>query len=120
MSAANAIHFDEREGAGRVAILRLRGRLDGETALVLLQRCEPIKSAGRGVVLNLAGVTFLGSSGVGALLVLAEQFQEPARIRFAEPSRAARAVIELLDLSHYLTIDDSEDAALAALAGGEA
>src|SRR6185436_5949792 len=100
---------------GRTAILRIRGRLDGETAQRLMERCAEVQANGQNLVLNLAGVTFLGSSGVGALLALVEQFQEQAgAIHFAELSEDARAVIELLDLTPYLTIHDREDDATIA------
>jgi len=99
-----AIHFTEDSGGPAVAILRIRGRLD-------------VQSSGRHLVLNLSGVTFLGSSGVGALLVLVERFREQSRsIRLAALSQPALTVVELLDLAQYLTIDATEAIAVTSLA----
>jgi len=101
----------------RVAVLRVAGRLDSDTASDLLAHCGRVQAEGRDLVLNLAGVTFLGSSGVGALLVLVEQFQEQSgRVRFAAISAPARAVIDLLDLQSYLPVDETEADALRAMA----
>lgn len=112
-----AIHFTEDSGGPAVAILRIRGRLDGETAPTLLERCARVQSSGRHLVLNLSGVTFLGSSGVGALLVLVERFREQSRsIRLAALSQPALTVVELLDLAQYLTIDATEAIAVTSLA----
>ena len=60
---------------GRVAILQVRGRLDSRTADVLRQRGAEVAAEGRNLILNLNGVTFMGTSGVGALLALSEEFE---------------------------------------------
>lgn len=117
MTASNDFQIEEGRTRGRVAVLRVQGRLDGETAQLLMERCAVVQANGQNLVLNLSGVSFLGSSGVGALLALVEQFQEQAgAIHFAELSEDARAVIELLDLTAYLSIHDTEDTALTAIA----
>jgi len=101
---------------GRTAVLRLRGRLDAGTAPTLLERCAQVQAQGQNLVLNLEAISFLGSSGIGAMLVLVEQFQEQAGVvRFAALSEPARAVVELLDLGQYLTIHATEEEALAAI-----
>ena len=115
MSGTEPIQFEEREGRGPVAILRVHGRLDGETSPLLLQRCAEIHRDGRDVVLNLAGVTFLGSSGVGALLVLAESGDGSPGVCFAALSESAQTVVDLLDLKQYLPLEATEESAAAAL-----
>ena len=116
MTTDKGIEIVEGEAQGRVAVLRVRGRLDAETAPVLLERCAMVQANGEDLVLNMADVTFLGSSGVGAMLVLVEQFQEQAgSVHFVALSEAARMVVELLDLGHYLTIDPTEERALESL-----
>jgi anti-anti-sigma factor len=107
----------DAEDRGRVAILRVQGRLDASTAPALLQRCAQIQALGKNLVLNLEGVSFLGSSGVGAMLMLVEQFQEQAGVvHFAALSEPARSVVELLDLTAYLAIHATEEDAVTALA----
>jgi len=116
MRRTDTIQFEQREGPGHVAILRVKGRLDGETSPLLLQRCARIQSGGQAMVLNLSGVTFLGSSGVGALLVLAEPGENSPPVRFAALSETAQAVVELLDLTQFLMLEATEESAVAALA----
>ena len=71
---------------------------------------------GRNLILNLNGVTFMGSSGLGAVLALSEEFQEQAgEVRIAEPSEAARIVIDLVSLDQVVGIDPDEAAALEAM-----
>ena len=101
---------------GGTVLLRLKGRLDAKSASTLLHRCTQVREAGQNLVLNLSGVSFIASSGIGALLALVEQFRETqANVRFAALSAAVDSVIKLLNLGQFLTIDPSEDAALAAL-----
>lgn len=116
MSPVQSIEIVPGNSRGRVAVLRVLGRLDAETAPVLLERCGAVQASGQNLVLDLAGVTFLGSSGVGALLALVEQFQEQAgQVHFVALSEASRAVVDLLDLESYLPIHATEDEALRAL-----
>lgn len=105
------------EPSEKVAVLRVHGQLDAKNTPALLQRCREVKGAGKHLVLNLSGVTFVASSGIGGLLVLAEEFGETdLSVRFAELSTAAESVIGLLNLGSFLGIDATEDEALAALA----
>lgn len=116
MMAAGDLRVTERGLEGRVAVLRIEGRLDALTAPGLLAACDPLQTRGRHLVLDLARVTFLGSSGVGALLVLAEQARErEGTLQLVALSDATRGVIELLDLVPYFVIHANERAALAAL-----
>ncbi len=117
MVTGSEIQIEPGEVRGRVATLRVRGRLDANTSPQLLQRCADIQARGQNLILNLSEVTFLGSTGVGVLLALVEQFQEQAGdVRFASLSASARTVVDLLDLGEYLSIHASEEEALAAMA----
>ncbi len=99
---------------GRTAVLRLKGRLDVKTSPLLLQRVAEIQESGQNLVLNLSEVSFMGSSGIGALLVLVEQFHEQAGVvRLASPSPAVASVIKLLNLDRFLAVDPTEEKALA-------
>ena len=117
MAMTDEIRIVEGDSQGRVSVLRVSGRLDADTAPILLQRCNEIQANGRNLVLNLSGVSFLGSSGVGAMLALVEQFEEQAgAVHFVALSAAVRDVVDLLDLGHYLPIQHTEEEALRALA----
>ena len=96
-------------------VLRIQGRLDADSAPRLIARCTELNQ-GESLVLNLACVTFLSSSGAGALLMLSEQFHERGSdLRLAALSGAVRSVIELLELGSSLAIDQTERDAVAAL-----
>ena len=113
MSPLEIIRRDDR---GRVAILRVSGRLDSHTAPRLIEQSAQVQAEGRNLVINLSGVTFLGSSGVGALLILVDQFQQQAgSVHFAAISDSARSVVDLLDLEAYLPVHDTEEEALRAM-----
>lgn len=110
----HGLEISEAENRGRTAVLRLKGRLDVKTSPILLQRVSEIEANGQNLVINLAEVTFMGSSGIGALLVIVEQFQEQAGVvRLASPSPAVEAVIKLLNLDRFLAVDPSEEKSLA-------
>ena len=108
-----SISIERTATHGRVAVLRVSGRLDARTANVLRERGAEVAAEGRNLVLNLSGVTFMGSSGLGALLALTEEFQEQAgEVRIAEPSEAASAVIRLVSLDRVLAVDPDDASAL--------
>ena len=113
---SSSLSITREPDRGRVTVLRVAGRLDSDTAQQLLAECSRVQAEGHDLVLNLAGVSFVGSSGVGALLVVVEQFREQSgQVRFAAVSKATRTVVDLLDLQSYLPIDDDEDDALRAM-----
>ena len=104
------------EPHGKTVLLRARGRLDAKTAPTLLEHTRKFVGMGRNLVLNLSEVTFLGSSGVGVLLAIAQAFQDgDGAVRLVAPSAAVVSVVKLLNLDTFLKIDPTEDAALAAL-----
>lgn len=97
-------------------VLRVRGRLDARSAPVLKARCSMVQERGENLVLNLSRVTFVASSGIGALLALVEEFSGTrSAVRLAEVSSTVAAVIRLLNLDRFLPIDPTESDALAAL-----
>jgi anti-anti-sigma factor len=100
----------------RTVLLRVGGRLDSASAPQLVHRCTAVKTAGGNLVLNLEGVSFIASSGVGALLAIVEQFRDSGcGIRFVAPSPAVDSVIRLLNLDQFLPIDATEGEAIVAL-----
>lgn len=115
---SDELTISELDKAGRTVVFRLNGRLDVKTSPLLLQKATDVQSNGQNLVLNLSGVSFIGSSGIGALLVLVEQFQEQAGvIRLVSPSPEVEAVIHLLNLDRFLAVDPSEEKALAEIGG---
>ena len=97
-------------------ILRVVGRLDAKSVPALLARCTEVRASGRNLILNLSRIDFIASSGVGALLSVAEEFKKAGRmVRFASPSTPVLTVIQLLNLEPFLPIDASEQEAERAL-----
>lgn len=99
-----------------VVVLRVSGRLDARGAQAMVARCTALRERGvRRVLLNLAAVPFVASSGVGSLLALTDQFHEAGGcLRLVEISDAVRSVVDLLNLGEFLRIDGTEEAGLAA------
>lgn len=109
---AHDLVIEHAEGDVTCDVLRLTGRIDARSASYLIEECRHTLVAGRHLVLNLAGVTFLSSSGIGTLLVLSERFDEVGKtVRFASASDLVRSSIELLSLESFLRFYDSEDEA---------
>jgi anti-sigma B factor antagonist len=103
----------EVAGNDQTTILRVRGRVDARTSTILVGRCDAVRESGRNLVLNLSGVSFLSSSGIGALLALTEEFREAGRhVLVVQPDATVRDAIELLNLHEFIDIRDSEDEAL--------
>ena len=98
------------EDAGaNVTVLRLCGRLDSRGASVLTARCAEVRGQRRHLVLNMRGVSFIASSGVGALLALVEECRQTrTRVRLAEVPPSVDSVIRLLNLDQFLSIDATE------------
>lgn len=109
----------EESAHGRASVLRVAGRLDARNAQTLSERCQAALQGGRAhVVLNLAAVPFIASSGIGTLLALTETFQEAGGgLRIAAPSDGVRSVVDLLNIGQFLNMDATEEAGLAAVRG---
>jgi anti-anti-sigma factor len=90
--------------------LRLRGMLDSTWAPHLVSAVDDIVRAGvHRVLLNLAGVTYLSSAGISALLSMQKKLA-PIHGVFAvcHPSPQVRQVLKLTGLERHLVRDDVE------------
>jgi len=106
------------EVRGNTVVLRARGRLDAKGVPILLERAAAVQASRRNLVVNLGEVTFIGSSGVGSLLMLVERFQEHGGlVRYAVLPPKISDVIKLLNLDKFLSIDATEQESIAALEG---
>jgi len=110
-----SLEVSKAPGGGRTAVLRVTGRLDARTASQLIQKCNSAHADGEPLVLNLAGVSFIASSGVGALLALTEHSRGKSPLVFAAVSPAVDSVLTLLNLNRFLSIYPSEEEAVRAL-----
>lgn len=98
----------ERTG---VPVLCLRGRIDAQGAQDLLGRCAELREAGHAnLVLDLDGVSFVASSGLGSFLLLTEEYRSAGgRLVLAAPQGGVVQVLELLNLDQFLDIAPSLD-----------
>ena len=87
----------ERVGSRLVA----RGELDTDTARYLDAVVDDLD--GEPVVLDLAAVTFIDSSGIRALLRARQRHRD---LRIENPSPQAGKVLEMTGLTHVLFGDD--------------
>ncbi len=114
----DGIHITCCGGGAEPVVVSVSGRLDAAGAAVLEQECRALHAAGkREVVVSLAEVSFIASSGLGTLLVLSDLFRgDGGRIVFAGASRTARDVLRLLNLEPFLSLADDVDAAVSVCA----
>ena len=112
---SEALEFRTTHDSPTLVVARVQGVLDASTVPMLLSWVAAHRAAGRHLVLNLAGVSFIASSGVGALLSLDEELRnDGASFRLAQLSPGVDSVLRLLNLDQFLTIEPSEEAAIAA------
>lgn len=104
----------ETEGC---TVLRVAGRLDAKTAKDLMAACQEARRGGRRrVLINLAEVSFVASSGIGTLLALTDEFREAGGgVHLVALSESVRSVVDLLNLGQFLNISGTESDALQAI-----
>ena len=98
-----------------VAVVQPTGRIDRYTALAFKKRLgELIDSGYRWLVIDFSAVTFLDSTGLGALITGLKRAQElGGDLRLAQVPHNVRMMIELTALQYYLPRYASVDDALA-------
>jgi len=98
---------------GDVTVIHLDGRLDFLSASDARNRfVEAVTSGGRHVVVDLAKVTFIDSSGLGALVGgLKTARQYGGDLRIASPSTQAKSLLKLTSLDQVFrahpTLEDA-------------
>ena len=101
--------------AGIAQPLDLRGRRLSDLGLTLHRVLE---QGGRKIVLDLGGVTFLDSAGLGELISCKKRTAEKGGdIRLLRPNGKVRDMLEMLSLNRMFRIFDDESAALASFDG---
>jgi anti-sigma B factor antagonist len=110
-----------------VVSLLLQARLDGSTAVLAVDGEVDMASApelraalidlldkgATSLVLDLAGVSFMDSSGLGTLVGVLKRVRErDGSMRLASPTRAVLRVLELASLDRILPVTSSVEEAL--------
>lgn len=104
-----------REAKEEMLIVRVAGELDVRTAAAFRDQVDEwfLASDHRRLVLNLSRVTFLDSTGLGALLGRLRRVRDAGRqVVLVPPSGVARTVLDVAALGRAVPIYRSERAAL--------
>ncbi len=84
-------------------LLMLEGELDIATAPALALLLDRLRRRGHSVVLDLAGITFIDSSGLGLLMdALVESQRDGWEFSIRRPSQAVRRVVALAGVEQLL------------------
>ncbi|HHY37876.1 MAG TPA: anti-sigma factor antagonist [Clostridia bacterium] len=106
---------------GNVLLLRLEGEFDLRTAEQFRRVADEAleNEKVRHVILNLRGVSFLDSSGIGAILGRYKRLRKNAGVMILVGiTPQILPVLEISGIIRLLPVYDSEAAALGALEGG--
>ena len=106
----------ERERIGRTLLVRVRGEVDVHTADIFRRDVDAwfLRGEATRLVLNLSRVTFLDSTGLGAVLGRLRRAQESGRsMALVPPTGVARMMIDVGALGRVLPLYRSERLALA-------
>jgi anti-anti-sigma factor len=107
-----SLAIEEHDG---VTIIRLFGEHDVETAAGITTEITRAAIGGAGVVLSLAGITFMDSSVIHALVVGDKRLIQDGRrlLLHVEPGSPADRVLELCRLNEMLCFGDTLHDAIA-------
>lgn len=112
------LSLDTRE-VGRVTIVRCHGRIvAGSESDSLRAHVAWLLHSRRSIVLNLGGVGFIDSSGLGTMVrVLASTRQARASLKLCDVPQTVRKVLDLTSLTPLFEAHESEEKAVAAFYG---
>ncbi len=103
---------------GDVTVLDLSGALKiGGPEVAFREAVERLIESGVvSLAVNLAGVTFLDSSGIGSLVRCHKAMQERGgKIGFFAPTKMVKQTLKMVSLDKVMNLYDEEAAALAAM-----
>ncbi len=103
-----------------MTIVELSGRFDAVSAEQVKQDLHQLIEKGNArLVLNLAGLEFIDSAGLGVLVsCLRRAAAEGGDLRVAEVPAFCRSIFELTRLTRVFDVTESEQDAVAALQAG--
>ena len=107
------MNIDKQDAAEGVAVLKLDGRLNMVAAPRLKEAVDQVVEGGRShVVVDMADVTFMDSSGLGALLAgLKKARQRTGDLRISGFNDQVATVLRLTNLDRVLRAHSSVEAA---------
>ncbi|MBK8017835.1 MAG: STAS domain-containing protein [Betaproteobacteria bacterium] len=111
------MNIDATKIQGGITLIRLAGRMDVEgTSAIETRFTAHAVSDGAAVVLDMAGVDFLSSYGIRALMLVAKALrQRGGAMALMCPQDAVRKVLETSGVDQLIPLGDSLSEAKAAL-----
>ena len=106
----------ERSDSGSVSVLAVSGRIDAYTAAELDRAVLGAVEAGRHLVVDLSGTDYVSSAGLRVLITAAKRAdQQQLKLCLCGLQEAVREVFDIAGFTRLFVIQDSREAALAAL-----
>jgi anti-sigma B factor antagonist len=91
--------------------VKVAGEIDASNAGALREALQMACEPGRQVVVDMEAVSYIDSSGVSALVAVANQVGDAhLGLSIQQPSPSVRRVLGILGLSHYFGIDGQIEA----------
>jgi anti-anti-sigma factor len=87
-------------------VLHLSGELDLDGAAAFAAALDPLTTRRGVILLDLADLTFMDSTGINALCQAAQRLGQRGRIVLLRPNPSVRRVIEIAGLDGVLGIND--------------
>jgi anti-anti-sigma factor len=121
MTDPHELRVDVLGNAHEGFVVVVAGDIDLGSAPAVHERLQGLAGTGAGVVADLAGVTFIDSSGIHALLSSARAIDAAGgTLVLASPSPAVRRLLELVKADEVVPIEDERDVAITRARGGAA
>jgi anti-sigma B factor antagonist len=107
----------ERRMEAPIAVIAVGGRLGAKPAKVLRELCNKFSKDGYiHLVIDMSDVTFIASSGVGAMIVLTGEFSiKGGGAIFVSLSQPVQRSIKMLNLGRFLAVATDEQEAITSL-----
>jgi anti-sigma B factor antagonist len=108
-----ALEVETRPAVNGVTVLAPTGRLDVAGAPALREAIgEAVKSGPNKVVIDMEGVSFVDSTGLGSVIAALKQIRSgQGELRLAAPNQQVRVVLELTTLDrvfpYYATVEEA-------------
>lgn len=110
-------HIEDEHPLDGVVVLAVAGEVDLHVAATLRERLRAsVDGAGRAVVLDLAGATFLDSMALSVIVRAGKHARaRGSAFRLVVPRPEIRRIFEITLLDKVFPIDESREASLAAV-----
>lgn len=102
-----------RSNEGVWSVVAAAGEVDVATSPQLLAAVEEARQQGDRLLVDLAGVTFMDSTGLGVVVQAKRLFDAPDALRLVVSEANVRKVFEVTGLDTVLSLYDSREDAIA-------